>query len=153
MTLVEIELLADHSESIPMLADWYESEWPPYYGAEGPGEARTDLESRCNRDEFPIGLVAADGTNVYGTAAIDLDQATGLAPSVVGLLVWPPRRRRGIATALIQSAEFHARRLGYNRLYLSTSILGNLLLRVGWHSLREVRFANNEQGTIYVRDL
>ena len=48
---MEIELLADHSESIP------------------------------------IAFVAAEGGDVYGIAALDLDVATGLTPSVVGLLV------------------------------------------------------------------
>ena len=150
---MNIELLADHSESIPMLADWYESEWEPYYGVSGPGDARADLESRCNRDEIPIGFVVAEGGEVYGTAVLDLDAATGLAPSVVGLLVDPSQRRRGVATALLEFSEYLAKRLGYSRLYVSTTILGDLLVRMGWYSLGEVQFVNEEQGSIYARDL
>jgi len=150
---MEIKLLADHPESIPMLADFYVSEWEPYYAVKGPGDARADLESRCNRIEIPIGFVATENRAVIGTAALDLDPATGLAPSVVGLLVAPSQRGRGIATALLESAESLAKRLGYRRLHISTTHLGRLVVRLGWRSLGEVDFLNEEHGSIYVRDL
>lgn len=67
---MDIELLANHAESIPTLADWYVSEWEPYYGVSGHGDARADLESRCNRDEIPIGFVVIEGGEIYGTAAL-----------------------------------------------------------------------------------
>ena len=150
---MEIELLAEHSESIPQLVDWYVSEWEPYYGADGPGDARADLRSRCNRDEIPICLVAVENGEILGTAAVDVDAATGLIPSVVGLLVKPSQRRRGIATALLKRAESLARKLGYSRLFVSTAILGDLLARTGWHLQREVQFANDEPGNIYAKNL
>ena len=150
---MDIELLADHAESIPMLADWYVSEWEPYYGVNGHGDARADLESRRNRDEIPIGFVVTEGGEVYGTAALDLDAATGLTPSVVGLLVEPSQRGRGVATALLESSESLAKRLGYSRLYISTTVLGDLLVRMGWYPLGEVQFVNEEQGSIFARDL
>lgn len=150
---MDIELLAEHSESIPKLVDWYMSEWELYYGADGPGDARADLLSRCNRDEIPIGLVVVEDGEILGTAAVDIDAATGLVPSVVGLLVTPSQRRRGIATALLKRAESLARKLGYSRLFVSTAILGDLLLRMGWHSQRDVKFASDELGAIYAKDL
>ena len=150
---MNIEPLAGHKTAIPMLSAWYLSEWEPYYGQRGPGDARADLESRCNHDEIPLGLVAIDGGDVCGTAALDLDPATNLTPSVVGLLVRRDRRRRGIATALLESAGGHARRLGYGHLYMSTNVLGNLLLHLGWQPLGEVEFLKNEQGSIYERKL
>lgn len=150
---MNIELLADHSESIPMLANWYVSEWEPHYGVNGTGDARADLESRRNRDEIPIGFVAIEDGAVCGTAALDLDVTTGLTPSVVGLLVARSQRGRGIATALLESAEALARRLGYNRLYVSTTVLGDMLSRMGWYAHGKVEFINEEQGSIFARDL
>ena len=73
-----IELISDHLEVIPTLTEWYQSEWQPYYGEDGPGDARADLESRCNRKELPIGLVAIEHNQVLGTAALDLDVTTNL---------------------------------------------------------------------------
>ena len=150
---MDIELLADHSESIPMLAEWYESEWEPYYGVTGPGDARSDLESRLNRDEIPIGFVAMLNGEVYGVAALDRDTATGLTPSIVGLLVGSSQRGQGVATDLLRAAESLAKRLGYGRLYVSTTVLGGPLIRMGWYSTGEVEFVNAERGLIYARDL
>ncbi len=149
---MKIKPLADHKEVLPILTDWYLSEWEPYYGVDGPGNAQADLKSRCNYEEIPIGLVAIEGDQVCGTVALDLDAATNLTPSVVGLLVSSAYRRRGIAAALLKSAEDLARTLGYSRVYMSTTVLGDLLERMGWHKLGEVEFLNTERGLIYVRD-
>jgi GNAT superfamily N-acetyltransferase len=138
---------------IPTLTDWYQSEWEPYYGKDGPGDARADLESRCNRDELPIGLVAIENNQVLGTAALDLDVTTDLKPSVVGLLVAPAYRRQGIATALLNAAEDLARQLGYSRLFVSTTVLGDLLNQLGWEAMGAVQFLNAEPGSVYVCDL
>ena len=151
--IMKIELITDHLEVIPTLTDWYLAEWEPYYGDDGPGNPQADLESRCNRDELPIGLVALEGDEVLGTAALDLDVTTNLTPSVVGLLVGPAYRRRGIATALLKAIEETARELGYGRLYVSTSALGELLQRLGWEAMGEVQFLNAEPGSVYRRDL
>lgn len=148
-----IELISDHFDLIPILTRRYQSEWEPYYGKHGPGDARKDLESRCNRDALPIGFVAVEDDQVLGTAALDLDVTTNLTPSVVGLLVEPAYRRRGIATALLKAAEDFARQLGYSRLYVSTTVLGDLLSLLGWEAMGTVRFVNDEKGSVYARDL
>jgi len=148
-----IELISDHLEVIPTLTEWYQSEWEPYYGKDGPGDARADLESRCNREEIPAGLVAIEDNQVLGTAALDLDVTTNLTPSVVGLLVEPAYRRRGIATALLKATEEIARQLGLRRLYVSTTVLGDLLNRLGWEAMGAVQFLNAEHGSVYMRDL
>jgi len=150
---MNIALLADHSDVIATLANWYLSEWEPYYGVNGPGDAWADLESRCNHAAIPIGLVAMEGDQVQGIVALDLDVATNLTPSVVGLLVGSEHRGTGIATALLESAEGLARRLGYSRVYISTTVLGDLLVRMGWHLFGEAEFLNDEQGSIYACDL
>ena len=148
-----IESLSDHEWVIPTLVEWYRSEWEPYYGADGPGDAQSELVSRCNCDGLPYGLVAIENNRVVGTAALDRDVSTNLTPSVVGLLVGSEYRRRGIATALFIATEDHARRLGYQRLYASTSVLHSLLERLGWMVMADVEFLNDERGSIYMREL
>ena len=150
---MNIGLLADHTEAIATLAEWYLFEWEPYYGVHGPGDAWADLTSRCNREKIPIGLVAIEGDRVYGTIALDLDVTTNLTPSVVGLLVGHEYRKRGIAATLLKSAEDLARDFGYDQLYVSTTILSDLLERMGWRTMGEVEFLNAERGSIYVCDL
>lgn len=150
---MNIELLANHTEVIATLSGWYELEWAPYYGIDGPGDARSDLESRCNHARMPIGLVALEGDKVVGTVGLDLDVATNLTPSVVGLLVGRKHRGRGVASALLESVEGLARQLGHSRIYTSTTVLGDLLLRMRWYPFGEVEFLSDEHGSIYARDI
>jgi GNAT superfamily N-acetyltransferase len=150
---IKIGLLADHAEAIATLAEWYLLEWEPYYGEDGPGDVWADLKSRCNRKKAPIGLVAMEGNRVCGTIALDGDVTTKLVPSVIGLLVGNQYRRRGIATALLGSAENLARDLGYNQLYVSTTVLADFLERMGWRAIGKVEFLNAEHGSIYVCEL
>ena len=148
-----IALLADHAGFIDVLVQWYEREWDPYYGEQGPGDARTDLESRCNRGRLPVGLVAIEDDRILGTAALDHDAATGKTPSVVGLLVAPEHRRKGVANRLLDFAECLAGDLGYEELFMSTTVLGELARRRGWQEQSDVEFLDSERGSLYVRNL
>ena len=124
---MRVALLADHIGAIDMLAAWYEQEWGPYYGDHGPGDAAADLASRCNRDRLPA--------------------------AVVGLLVVPEYRRKGFAGALLDAAGQFANELGYDELFMSTSILGEFLKHEGWLEKDDVEFMNSERGKVYVRSL
>ncbi len=148
-----IEPISNHVHVIPTLVEWYQSEWKPYYGKDGPGDARADLVSRCNRDRLPLGLVALEDDQTLGTTALDLDVTTHLTPSVVGLLVAPPYRRQGVATALLMASEEIARRLGHRQLYASTAVLGGLLGKLGWEKMGEAKFLDDITGSVYVRNL
>ena len=151
--MMEIALLADHVGVIDTLVDWYAQEWDRYYGSHGPGDARADLVSRCKRGELPVGLVALEGNSLCGTAALDRDATTGLTPSVVGLLVAKGHRKKGVASALLDATAGVARDFGYDELYMSTSILGEMLVRKGWSERGKVEFLNNERGGVYVCSL
>lgn len=150
---MEISMLADHPEFLPTLAGWYAREWPPYYGKGGPGNARVDLESRCNRDSIPVGLIALRRTELLGVVALDRDPATNLIPSVVGLLVADEYRGQGIAAALLESVTVLAKQLGYSRTYISTNVLGDYLEKNSWRLFGATRFINDERGSIYALDL
>ncbi len=147
---LRIALLARHREAIPTLVQWYQCQWGPFYGPEGKGDAKHDLESRCNCDRLPLGLIAFDGDMPVGTAALAQDLSTLLTPSVVGLFVAPAFRRQGIGAALILETARFAKRLNYNRLYLSTMVLDEFLLRNGWQKIDSVQFLNDQSGTVYM---
>lgn len=118
-----IELLADHPQAIPILKSWFEDEWAPYYGPEGPGDAERDLRESCNRNELPIGLVALSGDVVCGTAAlkkVSVTTHTHLTPWLAALLVGAGFRRRGVGEQLIAAVEETARKLGFASIYVGT---------------------------------
>ncbi len=120
---LQIELLADHPEAIPILAEWFEREWAPYYGPDGPGDARSDLLGSCNRDQLPVALVALTHGKVCGTAALKTESVsthTHLTPWLAGLLVAPENRRHGVGEQLISAIEKKARQLGFDSLYVGT---------------------------------
>ena len=150
---MKIELLADNTGFLPTLVDWYERAWSPYYGVDGPGDAQVDLASRCNKDTMPVGIVATENNQLLGVAALDVDPSTGLTPSIVGLLVGDEFRRRGVASSLLERATNLAERLGYEHVYISTTVLGDHLLRNAWRRIGNTRFLNHERGSIYVLDL
>ncbi len=150
--VVKIELLANRPNTIPDLVELFETTWTPYY-VEGTGDARADLKARLNRDRLPVGLVALDGEEVIGAAAVDLDVGTGLEPSIVGLVVASEHQGKGTASSLVAACEKLAAALGHHRLYTSSSRLGGLLSRRGWTEGDRVTFLDGSLGTIYSRDL
>lgn len=120
---LQIELLADHPEAIQVLTSWFEREWAPYYGPEGPGDAERDLRASCNRSELPLAVVAISGGDVCGTAALKHESVTThghLTPWLAALLVEKRFRRRGVAERLIAAVEERARRLGFSSIYVGT---------------------------------
>ena len=123
MENLKIELLDDHPDALPMLKDLFESEWEPYYGAEGPGDAETDLKNSANRTKLPIALIALVDGNVCGTAALKMESVTSYPdyfPWLAGLLVAPEYRRQGIGEQLIAKIEKLAKQLGYKEIFVGT---------------------------------
>jgi GNAT superfamily N-acetyltransferase len=118
-----IKLLADHPEAITTLKKLFESEWEPYYGAAGPGDAETDIKNSANRTELPITIVAIVDGNICGTAALKMESVTtypDFFPWLAGLLVAPAYRRQGIGEQLITEIEKLAKQLGYKEIYVGT---------------------------------
>ena len=123
MNNLKIELLADHPETLPILKELFESEWKPYYGKEGPGNAEADLKNSANYTELPIAIVAFIDGNVCGTAALKMESITtypDFFPWLAGLLVVPSYRRQEIGEQLIVRIEELARRLNFNEIYVGT---------------------------------
>ena len=136
---INIELLADHPDAIPLLCECFERQWRPYYGPGGPGNALRDLQSACRRDNLPIGMIAVDHDNIYGTAALKAESISShkhLRPWLAALLVLPEFRRQGIGQRLVAAIERKAGQLGYPVIYVGTGkgsgTPESLLRKRGW---------------------
>ena len=122
---LQIELLADHLEAIPILKEWFEREWAPYYGPDGPGNAHKDLHDSCSRDKLPIALVSISDNEICGTAALKAESVSThkhLTPWLAALFVAQKFRRRGVGEQLIAAIENKASQLGFKSIYVGTGV-------------------------------
>jgi GNAT superfamily N-acetyltransferase len=152
---LRIEHLADYPEAIPILKEWFESEWGSYYGPTGPGDAQRDLLADAHRGALPLGIVALDEHELCGVAALRAESIVThahLRPWAAAGLVKPCLRRRGIGTALIRALEETARSLGYSHIYCATSTAHHLLQRRGWQCREQVTY-HGEEVCIYQKVL
>ena len=151
MNTLKVELLADHLEAVPSLREWFEREWAPYYGVDGPGDATTDLQESCNRARLPIAVVAILGGEVAGTAALKVESVSThkhLTPWLAALLVRPEFRRRGVAESLIAAIEEKAQELGFHSIYVGTGEGSGTpefpLRKRGWKFVEKVPYLVSE---------
>jgi len=153
---VTIVPLAERPQVIPVLERWFVSEWAPWYGPTGPGDAVRDLTACLNRDELPMAWVALDETgSPIGTAALRMDSVgseTGLGPWLAALLVDEGYRGRGVGTALIAAVEDGAAGLGYPSLYVSTDTAMSLVEHRGWRAVGTTETLRGD-ATIYSKKL
>jgi 8-oxo-dGTP pyrophosphatase MutT (NUDIX family) len=152
---VVVEPLAAHPEVLPVLEEWFRTEWPEHYAEGGRGDARRDLAAFASRDALPIGVVAFEGDRLCGVAALKADSIAShghLSPWAAAGLVAPADRGRGIGRQLLAALEQEARRLGYGRLYCGTSTAASLLLRSGWRLLERIDHEGQSLG-IYCKEL
>ncbi len=135
---IQIQYLVDMPETLPALVDWFVAEWEPYYGTDGPGDAKADLRESMNRDKLPICLLAIDGSGaVAGTISLKAESISHheLTPWGAAFLFGPRRRRQGIGTALGAALEDEARKLGFKRLYMSTDAASAIVDGRDWRAL------------------
>ena len=147
--IVKIELLATHPETLPQLRQWFETEWPEYYGAGGPGDAQHDLKSFANRDRLPIGVVAFQDGELCGIAALKAESIAShshLSPWAAAGLVKPSERGKGIGAQLMDALEKEARGLGFSWIYCGTSTASSLLERCGWELMENIIHEGHELG-------
>lgn len=114
--------------------------WPGWYGPGGPGDAEADLLLRSRVAGLPWGVVALEGAPV-GTAALGLSShgaEPGEGPWLLGLLVAPAARGRGVGSALVAACEAEARLGGHGRLLATTGAAEGLLRRRGWQEVRRL---------------
>ena len=152
----KIIYLADARELVVPLAPMFIEEWEPYYGRQGPGDAETDLNDCCNRDEIPLALVAVDPDGeIMGTAALkahSIETHRHLSPWLAAMFVVERHRGHGVNAALVTAIEENAVRLGHQRLYVGSRGVTSRMRETGWTLLDE---ADSMRGPIeiYEKDL
>jgi len=148
-SIVKIEPLARHLGALLPLRHWFETEWPEYYGAGRPGDARSDLQSFANHDRLPIGVAAFRDGELCGVAALKADSIAShrhLSPWAAAGLVKSTERGKGIGAQLIGALEKQARVLGFPYIYCGTSTANSLLRRCGWELMENITHEGHQLG-------
>lgn len=136
-----IEPLAAHPDVLPVLQQWFETEWPTHYGSDGPGRALQDLRAFANHGSLPVGVVAICDGIVCGVAALKAESIAShrhLSPWAAAGFVVPSQRGQGIGALLLSALEQEARKLGFSSVYCGTSTAESLLIRGGWRLSEQI---------------
>ncbi|PPD45228.1 MAG: hypothetical protein CTY16_10470 [Methylobacter sp.] len=133
---MNISLLTDHPEFIETLAPLVAKHWKPILTEETTESRVAKFRTHLNYDTLPIAWVAHSDTQVFGTAALRVDDLPGyehLTPWLGGVFVVPEFRKHGVGTALCSAVEQHAREIfGISKLYLFTLDSQELYKNLGW---------------------
>jgi GNAT superfamily N-acetyltransferase len=152
---LRLDYLSNHPEVLPILKEWFETEWASYYGPEGRGDAQTDLATYANGTNLPVGVVAFLNNEICGIAVLkseSIKSHSQLSPWAAAAMVHRNHRGRGIGTELIRAVEDEAKRHGYKEIYCGTSTATRLLERAGWRLMEQVLY-DGENVSIYAKAL
>ena len=136
-SVMKIRPLADQPNAIPILAEWFHTEWCSYDGRSR-GEIERQLRDNLNRDLLPITFIASEKEQVIGTVSLDesdLPSHDHLSPWLASLYVVPSHRRVGVACALVLHLVAFAQSRGISTIYLWTPGSTSFYERLGWTRL------------------
>ncbi len=142
---MKIDYLANHAELAEQLAKFSWTEWRHIYEQRGESfaDAARSYRERAQIGALPLAFVALAEQQLVGMVSLkdaDLEIRPELTPWLGGLYVVPERRRRGVASLLVQRAEEEAARLGLPKLFLWTSSAEGLYDKLGWRVVERVAY-------------
>ena len=147
--------LDEHTDAIPMLAQWHHDEWQPVTPELSVADRIAGFTARARRGSVPTAIVGLVDDQVVGMACLidcDIPSHCHLTPWLATVLVSPQHRRRGVGSALCLRAVEEARVLGVPTLYLFTFDKQSLYARLQWLALEDAIYAGRP-GTIMVRSV
>jgi N-acetylglutamate synthase-like GNAT family acetyltransferase len=141
---MELKLLADVPEAVPIVAQWYFDEWGFKREDNSLEKTAERVQAMQNRDAIPVMVVAVEGNEIRGAAHVKLHEMD-IYPEkeywLGGVYVAPGARSRGLAARMVRRCVELAEGFGVKTLYLQTRKLdGGLYARLGWRPIEQVDY-------------
>ena len=139
---MELMLLADHREAMPVDARWYYDAWGHEIPDNSYAKVRESLRGRMNRDKPPLSIIAVNGDTPIGAAQLkirEMDTYPDREHWLGNVYVLPQARGHGLAATLAAKIADIATSFGIDTLYLQTERSdGGLYARLGWRPIERV---------------
>lgn len=147
---IQIEYLADHSELVPILANWSYQEWRSYDPSLTIEKALINFKLKLNHNKIPLTLVAIENTDPIGMVSlkptITPEGYADKCPWIGSIYIIPGKRGIGLGKQLMTEIEKIALKLGYSELFLYTSIPNarDWYLHLGWKIIKTDIYQNHQ---------
>jgi predicted N-acetyltransferase YhbS len=145
---MELTLLADRPEALPIIAKWYFEEWGYLSESKSVKDVESGLERYLNTDKIPLMVIASDNTDILGAATLRYNNMAMYREKVHwlgGVYVPEVHRSKGIASLIIKRVISSAEALGVTTLHLLTEDLtGGLYRNLGWRPVEQVNYLKHD---------
>ncbi len=141
---MEIKFLADRPEFIPLISNWYYSQWGQFMRDQTEQKIHDRISGMLNRDKIPVHILALEGDELLGVAQLkirEMDIFPDREHWLGGVYVVPAARGRRLATVLVTGAIGLAKQFKVETLYLQTEDLsGGLYAPLGFRPLEKTHY-------------
>jgi GNAT superfamily N-acetyltransferase len=124
---MQLDLLKNCPQVIPILAQWLYDEWHPYDASLTKEKLIHSFKMRLNTDTIPITFVVLKDALPIGLISLKKETAPEFADFpentiwMGSLQVIPEERSQGVGQELLKFSQTIARHFGYEKLYFYTS--------------------------------
>ncbi len=141
---MELEFLADNENAIPILANWYFSEWGYVEKGNTLDKVTDKLYGYLNTDKIPLIILAIEEGEILGAAQLryrEMDIYPEKEHWLGGVYVSQNHRGNKIAEQIIHKVVTVAKNLNVHKLHVQTQHLGGGLYRhLGWRPIEQVNY-------------
>ena len=150
-------LLADVPHLVDAVGDMRWREWGDEAGREDLSFWVGVTRQEAGRDELPVTFIAVDpegnALGAVGLGEYDIPERRDRSPWVLGMIVVPEQRGRGVGRHLLEALEAFADGRGYRTIWVATGPRAvGFYERCGWRSTEQLTTAEGET-TVLAREL
>lgn len=138
---MKFEYLINHKKHIPVVSDWFHSEWSHLNPERSKENVVNIIHSHLNKAFLPIIFISIDNNELVGTVSLrkfEMENYEHLFPWLSSLYVPNNKRRRGIGRFLVSQCLKKAKELGEKKIYLFTEDHEDWYKKIGWKSIQQV---------------